>query len=158
MAAVNANILTKTLRIGVDEPLYVGTNASPSQAGAVQTTGTLGTAPVYGCFGLPPQSSNYRGTVWFEAIPIGGTVTALTFQVEASFDGVTWRILNRLGNYGASPATLAAYSGIAFGTLASGAIIGVDLSGLGGAGLLRLNFTTVTLGTGTGADIYAHTG
>lgn len=154
----NASIRTKTLRIGVDEQLYCGANASPAQAGAVQATGTCGTGPIYGCFGIPPQSAVYRGNLWLMAVPIGGTVTALTFQVEASLDGVNWRILNRLANYGASPATLSAFSGIAFGTLASGALIGLDISGLGGHGLLRLNFTTVTLGTGTGADIYAHIG
>lgn len=154
----NASILTKSLRLGVDEPLYVGSLASPTQAGAVQTTGTCGTGPAYGCFGLPPQCSNYRGNIWFEALPIGGTVTALTFQLEASLDGLTWRILNRAGNYSGATVALSAYSGIAFGTLASGALIGLDISGLGGNGLLRMNFTTVTLGTGTGADIYCHIG
>jgi hypothetical protein len=151
MPAVNALIPQKTLRIGVDEDLYV------SAAGAVQTTGTCGTAP-QGCFGLPPQCSNYRGTLWLEAVPVGGTVTALTFQIETSLDhGVTWRILNKVFN-NAGAVQLLTYSGIAFGTLASGALIGIDVSGLGGNGSLRLNFTTVTLGTGTGANIYAHIG
>jgi len=145
--ATNATIPSKTLRIGVDEALYV------AAGGAVQTTGAMGT------FGVPPQCSNYRGVVWFEAVPVGGTVTALTFQLECSLDGgMTFRILNRQFGVTGAPITLTSYSAIAFGTLASGALIGLDISGLGGNGQLRLNFTTVTLGSGTGANIYAHIG
>lgn len=128
------NIQQKTLRIGVDELLYV------AAGGAVNATGTVGTAP-NGTFGIPPQSSIPRGTLWFEAINRGGTVTALTANLEASFDGgITW----------ASTQT------ITFGALPS--IQSSNVSGLGGNGTMRLNFTTVTLGTGTGADIYAHIG
>lgn len=149
----NASILSKTLRIGVDESLYVTT------AGAINTTGTAGTGPANGCFAIPPQCSNYRGHIWFQAIPIGGTVTALTFQLETSLNGgVTWGILNRPFGVTGAPITLTAYSSIAFGTLATGAVVGLDISGLGGNGCLRMNFTTVTLGTGSGANIYAHIG
>jgi len=128
------NILQKTLRVGVDESLYV------AAGGAVNTTGTVGTAP-NGTFGLPPQSSVYRGQVWFEAVNRGGTVTALTANVEAALDGTTFAATGQV---------------LTFGTLPS--IQKADLSGLGGEGTLRLNFTTVTLGTGTGADVFAHTG
>jgi hypothetical protein len=149
----NSLILTKTLRIGVDEDLYVATG------GAINAVGTAGTAPAQGCFAVPPQCSNYRGSMWIQAIPIGGTVTALTFQVETSLNhGVTWGILNGLVGVGGGPSTLTAYSGIAFGTLATAPVIQLNISGLGGNGCFRLNFTTVTLGTGTGANIYAHLG
>lgn len=149
----NASIPTKMLRSGVDEALYVSTT------GAVSTTGTCGTGPANGCFGLPPQSMNWRGHVSFQAIPVGGTVTALTFQVEVSHDGgTTWGIISRAANYAAATVALSALSGIAFGSLATAPVITVDLSGFGGVGTLRLNFTTVTLGTGSGANIYAHLG
>jgi hypothetical protein len=149
----NASILSKTLRIGVDEDLYV------AAAGAISATGTAGTGPAYGCFGLPPQCSNYRGSMWLQAVPIGGTVTAATFQIETSLNhGVTWGIVNSLVGVSGGPSTLTGLSGIAFGTLATGAVIRIDVSGLGGNGCLRLNFTTLTLGTGTGANIYAHLG
>lgn len=144
-------ILEKTLRIGVNEPLYV------TAAGAVNATGTVGTAP-FGTFAIPPQCSNYRGTLWLQAIPIGGTVTALTFQLEVSLDSVTWGIVSPIRNYSGATAAASAFSGIAFGTLATAAVLGLDISGLGGVGTLRLNFTTVTLGTGSGANIWAHIG
>ena len=128
-------IAQKTLRIGVDEPLYV------ASGGAVNTTGTVGTAP-NGTFGIPPQSSIPRGTVWFQSVNRGGTVTALAANLEASFDGgVTWASTQAITFTGGSPS-----------------IASANVSGLGGNGTLRLNFTTVTLGTGTGVDIYAHLG
>lgn len=155
----NANILTKTLRIGVDEPLYVGANASPAVAGAISTTGTAGTGPTYGCFGLPPQCSNYRGNIWFQFVAVGGTVTTVIFKVETSLDGgVTWGVLNRLFPITAAPVTLTSYSTITTGAFTTPIVIGVDVSGLGGNGMLRLNFTTVTLGTATGVDVYTHIG
>jgi len=148
----NIAIPHKTLRLGVDEALYVGTG------GAINATGTAGTSP-NGTFAIPPQCSNYRGMVWFQAVPVGGTVTALTFQVETSLDGgTTFGILTRTFGVTGAPSTLTTYSALAFGTLASAGVIGVDFSGLGGNGCLRLNFTTVTLGTGTGANIFAHMG
>jgi hypothetical protein len=154
----NVAILSKTLRCGVDESLYV------AAAGAFNTTGTAGTGPLYGCFGMPPQSMNWRGNVAFQAVGIGGSVTAATFQVECSLDGGnTWGIVSRAANYGSAAVALSALSGIAFGTFnitgTDAAVVIVDLSGLGGSGTLRLNFTTVTLGAGaTGFNVYAHLG
>lgn len=131
----NASIPNKLLRIGVDEQLYV------TAAGAINATGTAGTAP-NGCFGIPPQSSVPRGTIWFEAVNVGGSVTALTANLETSLDGGTTFVTTG--------------QTITFGALPS--IQSANISGLGGNGCLRLNFTTVTLGTGTGANIYAHVG
>jgi hypothetical protein len=130
----NASILQKQLRVGVDEPLYV------ASGGAINATGTAGTAP-NGTFAIPPQSMNWRGQIVFEAVNRGGTVTALTANLEVSLDG---------GNTWASLLT------VTFGPLPS--VQRADASGLGRNGTLRLNFTTVTLGTGTGADLYAHIG
>ena len=128
-------ILQKTLRMGVDEPLYV------AAGGAVNATGTVGTAP-NGTFGVPPQSSVWRGQLILEGVPVGGTVTALTANLEISLDGGNnWGVL---------------VTGITFGALP--AAQRVDISGTGGNGTLRLNFTTVTLGTGTGANVFAHIG
>jgi hypothetical protein len=128
-------IVGKTLRIGVDEMLYVTT------AGAVNATGPVGTAP-NGTFALPPQSSVWRGQMILEAVAIGGTVSALVANLEISLDGgTTFAAL-------VSPVTFAAIPGA----------VRVDVSGCGGNGQLRLNFTTVTLGSGTGANIYAHIG
>jgi len=53
---------------------------------------------------------------------------------------------------------VAAYSALPLITATVGIPIAVDLSGMGGNGLIRLNFTTVTLGTGTGLDVYARIG
>lgn len=128
-------ILQKTLRVGVDEDLYV------ASGGAINATGPVGTPP-NGTFGVPPQSMNWRGQLLLEAVPIGGTVTALTGNLEISLDhGVTWTPL---------------VTGITFGALPSAQR--VDISGAGGNGTLRFNATTVTLGTGTGANMYAHAG
>jgi hypothetical protein len=128
-------IVQKTLRIGVDEPLYV------ASGGAVNTTGTVGTAP-NGTFGIPPQSAVWRGQLILQAINRGGTVTAFTANLEISLDGGnTWAALATAITFGGLPAAQR-----------------VDVSGCGGNGTLRLNFTTVTLGTGTGADVYAHIG
>lgn len=130
-------ILQKTLRIGVDEQLYWGGGTN----GAVNTTGTVGTAP-NGTFAIPPQSSVWRGALILEAVNRGGSVTAFTANLEVSLDGgVTWGVLVTAITFGALPA-----------------VQRVDVSGCGGVGTLRLNFTTVTLGTGNGADVYAHVG
>jgi hypothetical protein len=140
----NAVMPFKSLRNGVDEVLYTG------PGGAVNTTGAMGT------FGLPPQASIYRGVLVLQAVPVGGTVTAIAFQLELGMfpQGMTqapFQIFNKL--VVATPQTLCAYSGISL--LAP---VALDISSLGGEGQLRLNFTTVTLGTGTGFDVYAHIG
>ena len=142
----NAAIPFKSLRLGVDEALY------SAAAGAINTTGAMGT------FGLPPQDSIYRGILVLQAVPIGGTVTAISFQLEVSMfpqqapNGQSpFGIFNKL--VVATPATLSPYSGLSL--LAP---LAIDISGMGGSGLLRLNFTTVTLGTGTGFDVYARIG
>lgn len=128
-------IVQKTLRMGVDEQLYV------APGGAINATGPIGTPP-NGTFGLPPQSSIWRGQLILEAINRGGTVTALTVDLEISLDGgTTFGKLATAITFGALPAAQR-----------------VDVSGCGGNGQLRLNPTTVTLGTGTGADIFARIG
>jgi hypothetical protein len=149
----NAVLLAKTLRLGVDEALYT------AAGGAINTTGAMAS------FALPPQASNYRGQVVFQGVAVGGTVTTATFQVETSMwperaiNGQSaWQIFNKLANFSASPATVSAYSGLPLFATATGIPISVDLSGMGGSGLIRLNFTTVTLGTGSGFDVYARFG
>src|SRR5580704_11911892 len=128
----NALILSKTLRIGVDEALYVAT------AGAFNTTGPAGTGPANGCFAVPPQCSNYRGHIWFQFLPIGGSMTAFTFQLETSLDGGhTWGILTQMFPVTGAPVTLTTYSAIALGAFATNQVLSFDISGLGGNGCLR---------------------
>lgn len=149
----NAVILAKTLRMGVDEALYA------AAGGAINTTGAMAT------FALPPQMSNYRGMVVFQSVQIGGTVTTATFKIETamapqgSINGQSaFETFAKLANFSASPATVSAYSALPLIVATVGAPIAVDFSGMGGSGLIRLNFTTVTLGTGTGLDVYARFG
>ena len=144
----NAVLLAKTLRLGVDEALYA------AAGGAINTTGAMA------AFGLPPQASNYRGVIVFSLVPVGGTVTTTQFSLEisqapqGSINGPSpFGIFNKL--VVATPQTLCAYSGI---VLVSTAPVALDVSGMGGSGQLRMNFTTVTLGTATGFDIYARIG
>jgi hypothetical protein len=149
----NAVILAKTLRLGVDEALYA------AAGGAINTTGAMAQ------FGIPPQSANYRGVILFQSVQIGGTITTATFKIETamapqgSINGQTaWETFAKLANFAASPAVVSAYSGLPLIVATVGAPIAVDMSGMGGGGLIRLNFTTVTLGTGTGLDVYARIG
>lgn len=155
----NAAIPNKTLRIGVVEALY------SAAGGAFNTTGTAGTAP-NGTFQLPPQSSNYRGQLSILCVPVGGTVTTATFQLEASMNpqgavninGVgasAFDIVNKVFGVSAAPSTLTAYSGLAAIATATPVVVVLDVSGLAGGVDLRLNFTTVTLGSGSGFDVYA---
>jgi len=144
----NAVLLAKTLRLGVDEALYA------AAGGAINTTGAMAS------FGLPPQAANYRGIIVFSLVPVGGTVTTTQFSLEisqapqGSINGASpFGIFNKL--VVATPQTLCAYSGI---VLVSSAPVALDVSGMGGNGQLRMNFTTVTLGTATGFDIYARIG
>lgn len=146
----NAVIVNKTLRIGVAEALYAATG------GAINATGTAGTAP-NGTFQLPPQSSNYRGQLTIVTVPVGGTVTAIAAQLEASLapqqsiNGASaFGIVSKLANFSAATAATSAYSGISL--LAP---VVFDVSGIASATDLRFNFTTVTLGTGSGFDVYA---
>jgi hypothetical protein len=153
MPANGPGITSFTLRIGVDEWLYNN----------VTTTGALAT------FGLPPQMSNYRGVIVFQVVPIptAGTLTSVVGQLEAAivpgdvfptaFSPV-FGIFNKLANFGASPATVSAYSAIPFETSTNNIPIAVDVSGMGGDGKMRLNFTTVTLGTATGFNVFARVG
>jgi hypothetical protein len=154
----NFSMPFKTLRMGVDEALY------SAASGAINTTGTAGTAPS-GCFALPPQMSNYRGVLVIQAVQVGGTITTAAFKVESamapqgSINGQTaFETFNKLANFGASPATVSAYSAIPLITATVGIPVAIDLSGMGGNGLIRLNFTTVTLGTGSGFDVYGRIG
>ena len=137
----------KTLRIGVDELLYAN----------VTTTGIQQT------FGLPPQSMTFRGHVCFAFAPIGGTVTAVSFSVVAQMypQGSALPVAGVLSQQvlvTAAANTQSAYSGLSLGTSAAPTPVIVDFSGLGGSGLLALNVTTLTLGTATGIQIYAHAG
>jgi len=142
----NAVIPQKTLRLGVNESLYVATG------GAINTTGAMG------AFGLPPQCSNYRGTLVIQSVAVGGTVSSAVFQLEVSIDGgTTWSILNIPFGITAANSTLTKYAGFDIAAASSNAIA-LNVSGLGGSGTLRLNFTTLTLGTGTGLNIFAHIG
>jgi len=122
--------------VGVDEALYV------SAAGAINTTGQMGS------FGMPPQSMNWRGQVCFEAVPVGATggTGALTVDVVVSLDG------------GVTFQKLTGQTGLALFTAGAGSVVRADLSGLGGNGQIALNATTVTIGTSTGFNIYAHLG
>lgn len=149
----NAVLLQKTLRVGVDEALY------GAAGGAVNATGAMA------AFGFPPQMGVYRGIVVFQSVQVGGTVTTATFKIETamapqgSINGQTaWETFAKLANFSASPATVSAYSGLPLIVATVGAPISVDLSGMGGCGLIRLNFTALTLGTGTGIDVYARIG
>ena len=127
-------ILSYTLVLGVDCPLY------NSATGFVTTTGGLNP------FGIPPQSSVPRGTLWFQAVPnvAAGATGALTVDLECSLDG---------GTTFAKVAT-----GLALVTAGVSGIISANISGLGGNGKFRLNPTTVTLGTAAGFNVWAHLG
>jgi hypothetical protein len=147
MPANSSGITSFTLRLGVDEFLYSNISASGAQAE----------------FGIPPQDANYRGILIVQAVPIpaGGTITTLTAQLEMSLepDGqdptAIFGIFQKVVPVSAGPATLSPYSGWA---LASGIPVAIDISGAGGTGSLRFNFTTLTLGTATGINIFARIG
>jgi hypothetical protein len=133
-SANSPNVGSYTLLIGEDLPLYF------TAAGFFQGTanGSI--------FGLPPQSSIPRGTLWIEAVPNaapGGT-GAISLALQGSFDGGT--------TFQQIAAPVAAW------TAGTGTIIKFDISGLGGNGQLRLAASGVTLGTATGFNIYAHLG
>lgn len=131
-SANSPGITSYTLTIGTDQKLYTG---SP-------------TALVAGAqvpFGIPPQCSNYRGRVNFQVVPTAGTVTTITGDVEISMDGgITW-------------SKLTGQTGLLFVVATVPAIISVDLSGMGGSGKIRLNFTTFTVTAGV-FDVWAHAG
>lgn len=143
MPANASGITSFTLRLGVDELLY-----SNLQAGGAQAI-----------FGIPPQAANYRGNMIVQAVPIGGTLTALVGQLEASLlpDGQTgaFGIFQKVVPVTAAPATLSAYSGWSF---LANVPIAIDISGAGGIGRLRFNFTTFTLNTATGVNVFARIG
>lgn len=152
MPANSAARTSFTLRVGVDEFLY----------SAVTTTGAQAT------FGIPPQMGVYRGVVIFQVVPVTGTLTSVVGQVEQSLipesvvQGVTlpnaFGIFNKLIPVSGSAAGLSPYSAIAFATTTDNIPIAVDLSGAGGSGKFRLNFTTVTLGSATAFNVYARLG
>lgn len=141
----------KTLRMGVDELLYAN----------ITTTG------VQQYFALPPQSMNWRGHVVFAAAPVnaGGTITTLTFSVMLQMDPqgansiiTPQGVLSQQVLVSAGPNTQSAYSGLQLFAAGAHTPVIVDLSGLGGSGLLALNVTALTLGTATGVALYAHIG
>lgn len=147
MPANTSGITSFTLRVGVDEFLYSNLTAGGAQAE----------------FGLPPQASNYRGNLIVQAVPVpaGGTITSLIAQLEMSLEPdnqdptAIFQIFNKVVPVGGAPATLSAYSGW---QLSSGIPIAIDISGAGGTGSLRFNFTTFTLGTATGVNVFARIG
>jgi hypothetical protein len=135
-SANSPGITSYTLLIGEDLPLYF------------TAAGFFGGSANGSVFGIPPQSSIPRGTLWIEAVPNaapGGT-GAISLALQASFDGgTTFQIL-------ATGTAQAAW------TAGVGTILKFDISGLGGSGQLRLVSSGVTLGTATGFNIYAHLG
>lgn len=133
-SANSPNVGSYTLLMGEDVPLYF------TAAGFFAGTAT---GPA---FGMPPQSSIPRGTLWLEAVPNtapGGT-GAISLQLLASFDGGT--TLQAIG------APVAAW------TAGAGTLVSFNVSGLGGCGKLFIASSGVTLGTATGFNIYAHLG
>lgn len=146
--------LIKTLRMGVDELLYANVTATGVQQ----------------YFALPPQSMNWRGHVVFAAAPVpaAGTVTAVAFSVllQMQPQGISGApstispqgILSQQVLVSAAANTQSAYSGLNLVVGSAFTPVIVDLSGLGGNGLLALNISTLTLGTATGVAIYAHVG
>jgi len=139
--------LVKTLRLGVDELLYANVTAAGAQV----------------AFGLPPQMANYRGGLVVQALQLGGTVTTATFDVESAMNpqgavATAFEKFNKVVPVSAAAAGLSSYTGFTLIVAAVGKAIAIDMSGMGGNGLIRLNFTTVTLGTGTGFAVYARIG
>lgn len=133
-SANSSGITSYTLLMGEDLPLYF------TAAGFFAGTAT---GPA---FGIPPQSSVPRGTLWLEAVPNaapGGT-GAISLQLLASFDGGT--------TFQATGAAVAAW------TAGAGTLVSFNVSGLGGCGKLAIAASGVTLGTATGFNIYAHLG
>src|SRR5258708_16786372 len=134
LSANSPNVGSYTLLWGEDLPLYFTT------AGffAGTANGTV--------FGIPPQSSIPRGTLWVEVVPNaapGGT-GAISLALQASFDGgTTFQIL-------ATGAAQAAW------TAGVGTILKFDISGLGGNGQLRFVSSGVTFATATAFNVYAH--
>lgn len=143
----NTNAITSfSLKIGVNEKIYSaletvnGTLSGTTTGFPVQAIAT--TLPA--TFGIPPQCSNYRGQLLIQTVKTSGTLTTLTGDLEFSLDSV---------NY----VKLTGQTGLAFVAATVAAGIRIDLSGLGGNGKLRLNFTTVT-GTAPVFDIWGHIG
>jgi hypothetical protein len=137
----------KTLRMGVDELLYANITTSGAQA----------------TFALPPQMSNYRGVLVIQSVQIGGTVTTATFDVEAAMNpqgaaASAFEKFNKVVPVSGAAAGVSSYTAFPLITATVGKAIAIDMSGMGGNGQMRLNFTTVTLGTGTGLAVYARIG
>ncbi len=96
-------------------------------------------------FAMPSGDSySYRGQLILQFVPVGGTITAQTYNVQASLDGgVTY---NTVPTTPAQPID---------GNAAP--LFRVDMSGLGAINC-QLNNATFTLGTGTGVDVWATCG
>jgi hypothetical protein len=134
-SANSAGITSYTLTIGVDLPLYTTT------AGYINAGNLTGAV-----FGIPPQSSVWRGMLWLQAVPNaapGGT-GAISLAVLVSLDGGT--------TFQAIGAAQAAW------TAGAGSLVKVDVSGLGGNGQFKVLASGLTLGTATGFNIWAHLG
>lgn len=137
MAANSPGITSFTLRIGVNELLYVNVTATGAQA----------------VFGFPPQMSNWRGAMTLQAVGIGGTPTTVTGDIEVSMGGGVFGKFNKVVNVTAAASTQSTYTG--FNLLLP---TSYDLSGLGGDGQVRINITTLTLGGATGINVFASIG
>jgi hypothetical protein len=133
-SANSPGITSYTLLMGEDLPLYF------TATGFFTTTAT---GPV---FGIPPQSSIPRGTLWVAAVPNvapGGT-GAISLQLLVSLDGgVTFQ---------PTGAAVAAW------TAGVVTLLSFNVSGLGGNGQMKIAASGVTLGTAAGYNIYAHLG
>lgn len=126
-SANSLGITSYTLTIGTSQKLYA----------ALTTTGAQAT------FGIPPQSSITRGRIIFQMVLTSGSLTTATANLEISLDGgTTWQPF---------------VTGIDLWATSAGTAQSVEVSGLGGLGNMRLNFTTVT-GSTPVFDVWAHTG
>ena len=134
VAANSPGVTSFTLPIGDDVTLYF------TAAGYFSTTANGA------IFGIPPQSSIPRGTLWVEAVPNAapGATGAISLQLLVSLDGgVTFQ---------ATGAAVAAW------TAGVGTVISFNVSGLGGNGQMKLAASGVTVGTATGFNVFAHLG
>lgn len=96
-------------------------------------------------FAMPSGDSySYRGQLIIEAIPVGGTLTALTINVNAALDGASGPTFNNVPNA----------SALNFVTTP---LQRVDMSGLG-AIQCQIVAATLTLNTATAVDIWATCG
>lgn len=114
--------------------------------------GTVATATDGFQFSISEDSYRHAGCIIFQMIPVGGTITTFTANIQFSLDGgTTWDAQTSAGT-----ATVASNTaGINFQT---GHLENVAIPGIGGQVSIRFQTATFVLGTGTGADIWALVG